>query len=182
VRAKEEAQSAVVLASAQAEIGGSRLTIEKTWFVDAQRGSMAVHFNLKWSGREPFDGLLVTDINLSPPSLDPGRSGLVVEEPPEGGAHAGRPLAGRGAIVDLSAWSILSALESGRSLGLKFQVSPSCTLAHYPVETVSRSERGYEAVTQGLCSRLLWNIHLENWNEWKGRVLFAIEARNSGRA
>ena len=72
--------------------------------------------------------------------------------------------------------SVACAVPVGESEGIElaFRFSPVCNLMRYPIETVSQSETDYEAVRQGTCLLVGWEIYLENWTEWKGAIQLNI--------
>jgi hypothetical protein len=174
---RSDGGSAFVRATLRQEIYERLLDIDKVVFVDAARGSMAVHFTLRWNGEEPFEGQLVTQIDLSMPRFLPPDGIVTVEEPAVELRPEERHLLARGAWDGVSRVTVEGRSDDGVALRLPFQISPSCTLARYPVLTVSPSEAGYEAVFQGACLLVGWSLYLENWNEWKGRILMTVEQK-----
>jgi alpha-amylase len=157
------AESAALLARAPA---GPAPGLEKRYAV-APGGGLEVRYTLA-SGRARRGTLAVTlNLGLHVPQADDrwveieGRRA----EPPHWGACARHPEVGRVAFVDR--WA-------GRRLEIRAE--PRARLERAPIETLSLSEAGAEAVFQGVEARLVFEVAVGPGAPWQATFTFDLQA------
>ena len=127
------------------------LRLEKAVTVQRRGPQVAVRYRVENEGEE-VSFLLASEWNLNPiqaPDGDDRIQTLRVKGKKRSLAEAGQAEGVRRAAVVGSAGVALVA-----------ELAQSCTLWHFPVESVSNSEGGLERVNQGACLVFLFDVHL----------------------
>ncbi|MFH1438204.1 MAG: alpha-amylase/4-alpha-glucanotransferase domain-containing protein [Pseudomonadota bacterium] len=171
---KTEESSVMARAGLTQDIPPARLSVEKTYYIDPVKGTISVHFALKWDGNQPLEGTFVSQINFAMPELFRSSHCWTKVDPPRTMNEGENSLFSAALLEGISKISCAGPIGEDGGIELSFQCSPICNLMRYPIETVSQSETDFEAVCQGTCLLVGWEIHLENWNEWKASILLKI--------
>jgi alpha-amylase len=127
------------------------LRLEKAVTVPRRGQQVAVRYRVENEGQE-VSFLLASEWNLNPiqaPDGDDRIQTLRVKGKKRSLAESGQAESVRRAAVVGSAGVALVA-----------ELAQSCTLWHFPVESVSNSEGGLERVNQGACLAFLFDLHL----------------------
>jgi len=127
------------------------LRLEKAVTVPRRGQQVAVRYRVENEGQE-VSFLLASEWNLNPiqaPDGDDRIQTLRVKGKKRSLAHAGQAGSVRRAAV-----------VGGAGVALVAKLAQSCTLWHFPVESVSNSEGGLERVNQGACLAFLFDLHL----------------------
>ena len=127
------------------------LRLEKAVTVQRRGQQVAVRYRVENEGQE-VSFLLASEWNLNPiqaPDGDDRIQTLRVKGKKRSLAESGQAESVRRAAVVGSAGVALVA-----------ELAQSCTLWHFPVESVSNSEGGLERVNQGACLAFLFDLHL----------------------
>ena len=127
------------------------LRLEKAVTVPRRGQQVAVRYRVENEGQE-VSFLLASEWNLNPiqaPDGDDRIQTLRVKGKKRSLAESGQAEGVRRAAVVGSAGVALVA-----------ELAQSCTLWHFPVESVSNSEGGLERVNQGACLAFLFDLHL----------------------
>jgi alpha-amylase len=145
----EQGRKVRVRLSARRRCDGRAVLVEKTLRLDPDAGRYRVELRLECEGEGPLPALYAQEWNLTLLAPDARDRRILVN------GRAARPArmnaeADHREVVEL-------ALEDGWS-GIRAAFCPDrpVRLQRYPVETVSRSERGFEATYQGTCLLLVW--------------------------
>jgi alpha-amylase len=130
-----------------------RLRLDKSLAVDSVSRALEARWTVDATpGAAPARVGFATELTLTVPEQPGAPRGFVFEEPPVGPEHP-TELQSRG-VVDGFRRARLAAEHHGFDVLL--EASPAARLWRRPVETVSQSEEGFEAVFQGTNLLFLW--------------------------
>lgn len=145
----EEGRRLRVRLSARRLCDGRTVHVKKTLQLDPDRGRYRVEVRLECGGEGPLPALYAQEWNLTLLAPDARDRRVLVNGRPARPARLNAETDHR-EVVELS-------LEDGWS-GIRASFCPDrpVRLQRYPVETISRSEQGFEATYQGTCFLLVW--------------------------
>ncbi len=139
-----------------------QLTVRKRFVIPIDKPELTVETHIE-NGGDALDVFLVRQWNIT----------LLAGESPDRWLAVGDQaleMNARGELDDVTAFSLNDAWQN---LGVDFEISEPTSLWHYPVETVSQSEGGFERTYQGTALALASRFHLEKGATKK----FAVQLR-----
>lgn len=142
---------------------GWPLALTKTVTVPREGAQLRAGYRLDWRGSEALAGRWAVQLNLALTAGDaPGRYYLVDGRPSLGSRGA---LPGRRELAMVDEWI---------GCGIELEWTPGGEVAWAPVETVSRSESGFERVYQGSAVLVSWPLRLEPGSRWEARLAIRL--------
>ncbi len=87
---------------------------------------------------------------------------------------SGKKLGMLDAKIDLGSTTELSLADEWLDLGIKLQWSQDAALWCFPIETVSQSEGGFEAVYQSSAVVPRWRIEADESQRWEVRIQWSL--------
>ncbi|MBI4575684.1 MAG: DUF1926 domain-containing protein [Planctomycetes bacterium] len=159
LRATQDEGAVRLALTRQARVEGTELRLEKTLELPAEGGRVAIGYALWNLGPDAWAFILATEFNLAMQAGDaPDR---YYRDPR--GAGLGR----MSLVADLVGLGGLDLVDEWRRLEVRLRFSRSAGIALHPVETVSRSEAGFERVYQGSAVIPHWRVALAPGQEWQ---------------
>ncbi|MFA6034147.1 MAG: alpha-amylase/4-alpha-glucanotransferase domain-containing protein [Myxococcota bacterium] len=127
--------------------------VEKTYTLHARNSVMSVSYRIQNCGESPIDQMFAPELNLSLLACDDPKRRLVIPGSPERVESFARPLT----AVGLNSFSLR---DEWFNMRLDISFDPIAEMWHYPVETVSQSEDGFERTYQGSAFVLVFPLVL----------------------
>lgn len=127
--------------------GAVAVRIEKALSMASERGALAVTWRVKNEGEAPLSVDFGAELNLT---LGAGAA-LRLDEGPE------QPMAAEG--VDREVRRV-ALLDEAKRLVVQLAFPRAARLLRYPVETLTRTERGLASIDQGTCFVPTWHLEL----------------------
>jgi hypothetical protein len=142
---------------------GMPMALQKSVTVLADDPAMTVGYRLRWEGEQPLDARWAVQCNLALSAGEaPGRYFRV----------AGRPSLGSHGRLDAAHGLAMVDEWLGAELALTW--TTPAEVAWAPVETVSRSETGFERIYQGSALLFAWPVRLEPGQTWEVSVRLRV--------
>jgi hypothetical protein len=129
------------------------LVLEKTFTIPADRPEIRVTYLLRNPGDDPLDLVFCPELNLTLLAGDDGRRLYEFE-----GVIGPGPRMKSSGEVEETSWFALTDLHQRIRIRLEFD--PLATVWRHPVETISRSEAGFECIYQGSAVIPKWELSL----------------------
>ncbi|HET6374386.1 MAG TPA: alpha-amylase/4-alpha-glucanotransferase domain-containing protein, partial [Candidatus Polarisedimenticolia bacterium] len=127
---------------------GRAVTLEKSLSAEAERPRIEVVYRLGDAGSGPLDMLFAVELNLALIETK-GRLEITEESGP------GRTVALSDETESAPATRVV-VVEGHTGFEISFFIEPAAAVWHYPVRTVSRTEKGFEANYQGSALLFVW--------------------------
>ncbi len=127
--------------SREGKVSGKPLSLKKEIVLHKKGSGISVKYNIKNTGKEKIKSVFGPELNFTMPDADADKYSIIMKEGDKG-HKLGAKVSGKGsrkvAIVDS---------EGGCSVELS--LSESCSIWHFPIKSVSQSEKAYELNYQG---------------------------------
>ena len=127
------------------------LKVEKRFKASSDEASFRVEYHLSNPNDSAIDLLFCPELNLSLPASDAAKQACEFE-----GVLGSGPRARSAGEVAEAAWFAL--VDQGSRLRVELRFDPVADIWRYPIETISRSERGLETNYQGLAIVPRWEL------------------------
>jgi alpha-amylase len=166
IRAK--GRTTIVSLKRKGKVEGKTINLEKTIMVKPEKSALEIGYHL--IGEDEITSLFGVEFNLSV-AKGPGRylmvSGL---DPSE------RDIASHGELFGIKA---LKMVDEWLGIEINLKTEPEMDLWHFPIETVSQSEGGFERVYQHSVFLPHWTLNLKQGSGlWNGKLILSVEDLN----
>ncbi len=141
--------------------------VEKEIDLTAGQACLRVRYRIMNESDDPLIALFGVENNWG---LEVGSDSCFLALEPEGSRHSLAALGSGEGIAKLT----VASQPLGVEIGLSFE--RPANLWHFPIETISMSEGGYERSYQGTCTLAWWPLALEPGEKWEAGLTFTIAA------